>query len=53
LKCSSSGDSGIRGARDGGIRARPRRIFAIPATDVQVGEGTPYQSRPAALLKVA
>jgi hypothetical protein len=28
----------IRGARDGGIRARPRRIFAIPATDVQVGD---------------
>ena len=27
----------IRGARGGGIRARPRRIFAIPATDVQVG----------------
>jgi hypothetical protein len=27
----------IRGARDGGIRARPRRIFAIAATDVQVG----------------
>jgi len=27
----------IRGARGGGIRARPRRIFAIAATVVQVG----------------
>jgi hypothetical protein len=27
----------IRGAPGGGIRARPRRIFAIAATDVQVG----------------
>src|ERR1700682_285528 len=27
----------IRGARGGGIRARPRRIFAIAATDVHIG----------------
>jgi AAA ATPase domain len=33
----------IRGARNGGIRARPRRIFAITATDVQDCSDTPSQ----------